>query len=133
VHGGYRLVLSAAFALSGLLTLASSSFADDPTCDGSVTVVFKRKADRRCLPSSQKSSRWPMSVSRSRRQMWGLARRYRRKGSYRPSRGGCDLAINYEQGGRGYSHGLILLRHIGGDWTVRHGSSYPYSRLEHNP
>ncbi|MGA8697779.1 MAG: hypothetical protein WB689_28880, partial [Xanthobacteraceae bacterium] len=46
---------------------------------------------------------------------------------------GCDLAINYEQGGRGYSHGLILLRQVGGDWTVRHGSSYPYSRLEHIP
>jgi hypothetical protein len=46
---------------------------------------------------------------------------------------GCDLAINYEQGGRGYSHGLILLRQIGGDWMVRHGSSYPYSRLERIP
>jgi hypothetical protein len=135
MHGGCRLVLSATLALSGVLTLASRSFADDPTCDGSVTVVFKRKAD---LPQPV------LALIAKVEPMADVGEPFEKTdvviGPPLPfqrfisaQQWGCDMAINYEQGGRGYSHGLILLRQNGGDWMVRHGSSYPYSRLERSP
>ena len=133
MHGGYRVLLSVALALSGALT--SRSFADDPTCDGSVTVVFKRKTD---LPppvlvliakvGAMADVGEPFEMTDA---LIGPPLPFQRFIAAQQS--GCDLAINYEQGGRGYSHGLILLRQIGGDWMVRHGSSYPYSRLERIP
>jgi hypothetical protein len=133
MHGGYRVLLSVALALSGALT--SRSFADDPTCDGSVTVVFKHKAD---LPQPV------LALIATVEPMADVGEPFEKTdvviGPPLPfqrfiaaQQRGCDLAINYEQGGWGYSHGLILLRQIGGDWMVRHGSSYPYSRLEHIP
>ena len=131
MHGGFGLVLSAALAL----TLASRFFADDPTCDGSVTVVFKQKADlpqpvlaliAKVEPMADVGEPFEMTDA-----LIGPPLPFQRFIAARQS--GCDLAINYEQGGRGYSHGLILLRQIGGDWMVRHGSSYPYSRLERIP
>jgi hypothetical protein len=135
MHGGFGVVLSAALALSGALTLASRSFADDPTCDGSVTVVFKQKADlpqpvlaliAKVEPMADVGEPFEMTDA-----LIGPPLPFQRFIAAQQS--GCDLAINYEQSGRGYSHGLILLRQIGGDWMVRHGSSYPYSRLERIP
>jgi hypothetical protein len=133
MHGGWRLLLSAALALSGALTLASRSFADDPTCDGSVTVVFKQKADLPLPVLALIAKVEPMAdvgePFEKTDAVIGPPLPFQR--FIAAQQWGCDLAINYEQGGRGYSHGLILLRQIGGDWMVRHGSSYPYSRLEH--
>ena len=135
MHGGYRLLLSAVLALPGALTLASRSFADAPTCDGSVTIVFKRKADLPPPVLALIAKVEPMAdVGEPFEEtdvVIGPPLPFQR--FIAAQQRGCDLAINYEEGGRGYSHGLILLRQIGGDWMVRHGSSGPYSRLEHTP
>ncbi len=111
MHGGYRVLLSVALALSGALT-CSPSFADDPTCDGSVTVVFKRKAD---LPQPV------LALIAKVEPMADVGEPFEKTDAVigpplpfqrfiAAQQLGCDLAINYEQGGRGYSHGLILLR-----------------------
>jgi hypothetical protein len=136
MHGRCRLILSAALALSGALTLASRSFADDPTCNGSVTVVFKRKTD---LPPPV------LALIAKVEPMADVGEPFEKTdavGSNPPlpfqrfisaEQRGCDLTINYERGGRAYGRDVILLRQVGGDWMVRHGSSYPYSRLERSP
>ena len=134
MHGGYRVLLSVVLALSGALT--SRSFADDPTCDGSVTVVFKRKAD---LPQPV------LALIAKVGSMADVGEPFEKTDAVASNpplpfqrfisaeQRGCDLTINYERGGRAYGRDVILLRQVGGDWMVRHGSSYPYSRLEHIP
>ena len=136
MHGGYRVLLSVALALSGALTLASRSFADDPACDGSVAVVFKRKAD---LPQPV------LALIAKVGSMADVSEPFEKTDAVvnnpplpfqrfiSAEQRGCDLTINYERGGRAYGRDVILLRQIGGDWMVRHGSSYPYSRFEHSP
>jgi hypothetical protein len=126
---------AAALALAGSLALASGAAADDPACNDSVTVVFKRKAD---LPQPV------LTLIAKVEPMADVGEPFEKTDvvSHPPlpvlrfisaQQRGCDLAINYERGGRGYSRDVLLLRQVGSDWMVRHGSDYPYSRLERTP
>jgi hypothetical protein len=135
MRGGYGSLLSTALILSCSLTLASGCSADNSVCNSNATIAFKRKADlpRPVLDLIEKATRMADAGEPFEKTdvVGNPPLPFQRFIS--AEQHDCNLAINYEQGGRGYSHGVILLRQTGDDWSVRPGSSYPYSRLEHKP
>jgi hypothetical protein len=121
MRAGYRLLLSAAFALSGVLTSASDTLADNLPCDTGPAIVLKRKADlpRPVLNLIEKDG--PMADAGEPFQSTDIVSnpalpRRRFISAYQHA---CDLAINYERGGRGLGRETILLRQTEGGWTVR--------------
>ena len=121
MHAGYRLLLSAAFALSGALTSASGTLADNLPCDAGPAVAIERKAD---LP------RPVLDIIEKGRPMADVGEPFtstdvvsdpslptqRFISAYQNA---CDLAVNFERGGRAAGRGLILLRQTEHGWLAR--------------
>jgi hypothetical protein len=121
MNASYRMLVSAGLALSGALTSASGTLADNLLCEAGPAIVLKRKADlpRPVLNLIEKDG--PMADVGEPFQSTDIVsnpalplRRFISAHQY-----ACDLVINYERGGRGLARETILLRQTEGGWIVR--------------
>ena len=121
MNASYQLLVSAALALSSVLPSASGALADNLSCNTGPTIIFKRKADLPGPVLSLIEKDGPMADGGEPFQSTDIVsnpalplRRFISAYQY-----ACDLAINYERGGRGLARESILLRHTEGGWIVR--------------